>query len=587
MRKLLIAFMLVLTLGCAPTPMAPQNVAEKAMNASDISYAMIPDVEKTIERSDLAIHRFRTQSWDKLRELFTEKTKKYLTDDIMLDVWKKDFSPSGAFEKIVYRLPIVQNNALRIQSLVKFENNYIQFTISSASSGKLDGIFEMPIKLEAIKACPEDCTAEALQLFDMFRARKWTEFTAMSDARLLQKLDAAKLDEMRNDTEKLGRFISAANILPGEKPRTIVYSTVFEKGTLSLSYEFTEDAKLLSFYYKLKLSNLTSQASEEPECPPDLHAPTASEKWEERAVTVAANAEMPNKGLLTLPMNVEKPAVVILVHGSGCNDMNEELLSNHPFMDIAHGLADRGIAVLRYNKRCFEYADKIGTDLTGAVEPHILDDLDAAISMMQKDERVNGSKIFVLGHSLGGYLLPYIATKHPELAGGIVMAGSLRGLEDGLYAQLEDALKEAKATLVNADALKDQEDQMNAEYQELKNIGSDTPDDKLLLSIPAKFWKSVRPTQGAQHIANVKQPLLVLQGEKDVQVYPQHEYSAWQEAAKSQSNIECHLIPNVNHLFMTSKAEGPERSKYINEYATPAHVVPEVLDLIADFIKHK
>ena len=587
MKKYLLACLFLLTMGCAGTPAQPENASETAMNITENAYQSIPDVDKAMERSDLAIHRFRTQNWDKLRELFTSESKKYITGDMLLDVWKKDISPSGAFEKIVYRLPIVQKNTLAIQTLVKFENNYIQFTVSNASNGELDGIYEVPIKTDAINTCPKDCTAEALQIFDMFRARKWDDFHGMCDERLKNKLEISKLDDIRNETEKLGRFISAANILPGEKPRTIVYSTVFEKGTLSLSYEFTEDAKLLSFYYKLKLSNSASQASDEPECKPDLYAPTASEKWEERAVTVAANAEMPNKGLLTLPMNVEKPAVVILVHGSGCNDMNEELLSNHPFMDIAHGLADRGIAVLRYNKRCFEYADKIGTDLTGAVEPHILDDLDAAISMMQKDERVNGSKIFVLGHSMGGYLLPYIATKHPELAGGIVMAGSLRGLEDGLYAQLEDALKEAKAALVNADALKDQEDKMNAEYQELKNIGSDTPDDKLLLSIPAKFWKSIHPMQGALHIANVKQPLLVLQGEKDVQVYPQHEYSAWQEAAKSQSNIECHLIPNVNHLFMTSKAEGPERSKYINEYATPAHVVPEVLDLIADFIKHK
>ena len=587
MRKLLIACLIVLTMGCAPAQVEPQNVAETAMNESNISYANIPDVEKAIELSDLAIHRFRSQSWDKLRDLFNAETKKYFSDDAMLEVWKKDFSPSGAFEKIVYRLPIVQNNALRIQSLVKFEKNYIQFTVSSAADGQLDGIYELPIKLDAIKTCPEDCTAEALQIFDMFRARKWSEFTAMSDERLVNKMGAAQLDEMRNDTEKLGRFISAANIMPGEKPRTIVYSTVFEKGTLTLSYEFTEEAKLISFYYKYKLSKSEPKADDKPECKPDLYAPTSSENWEEKAVTVAGNPEMPNKGLLTLPMNVEKPAVAILVHGSGCNDMNEELLSNHPFMDIAHGLADRGIAVLRYNKRCFEYADKIGTDLTGAVEPHILDDLDAAIAMMQKDERVDGSKIYVLGHSLGGYLLPYIASKHPELAGGIVMAGSLRGLEDGLYAQLQDALNEAKAVMVNEDTIKEQEDKLNAEYQALKTISSDTPDDKLFMNIPAKFWKSVRTTQGAQHIANVKQPLLVLQGEKDVQVYPQYEYAAWEEAAKSQSNIECHLIPNVNHLFMTSKAEGPERSKYINEYATPAHVVPEVLDLIADFIKRK
>ncbi|MBQ4359184.1 MAG: hypothetical protein II767_02920, partial [Proteobacteria bacterium] len=109
MKKLLIACLFLLTMGCAPTQVEPQNIAETTMNESDNAYAIIPDVEKAIELSDLAIHRFRGQNWDKLRDLFNAETKKYFSDDAMLEVWKKDFSPSGAFEKIVYRLPIVQN----------------------------------------------------------------------------------------------------------------------------------------------------------------------------------------------------------------------------------------------------------------------------------------------------------------------------------------------------------------------------------------------------------------------------------------------------------------------------------------------
>ncbi|MBQ9243058.1 MAG: alpha/beta fold hydrolase [Proteobacteria bacterium] len=585
MKKYLLACLFLLTMGCAGTPAQPENASETAMNITENAYQSIPDVDKAMERSDLAIHRFRTQNWDKLRELFTSESKKYITGDMLLDVWKKDISPSGAFEKIVYRLPIVQKNTLAIQTLVKFENNYIQFTVSNASNGELDGIYEMPIKTDAINTCPKDCTAEALQIFDMFRARKWDDFHGMCDERLKNKLEISKLDDIRNETEKLGRFISAVNITPGEKPRTLVYQSLFENGMLALTYEFTEDGKLISFYYKYKLNQADqkTEAASEPEAKPDLYAPASSELWTETAISVTADADMPLKGLLTVPKNTEKPPVVILVHGSGCNDMNETLLSNHPFIDLAHGLADKGIAVLRYHKRCFEYADKIGTDLSGAIEPHVLDDVDAAIDMMQKDSRVDGSHIFVLGHSMGGYLLPYIASRHPELKGGIAMAGSLRGLEDGLYVQLIETFKE----VMPENAFKEEELKLKAEYQELKNLSADTPDDKQLLHFPAKFWKSLQPTRGELHIDKVTQPMLVLQAEKDVQVYPQHEYPAWQEAAQKHANIECHLIPNVNHLFMPVKTEGPERSKFVGEYAVPAHIVPEVIDTIAEFVKRK
>ena len=44
-----------------------------------------------------------------------------------------------------------------------------------------------------------------------------------------------------------------------------------------------------------------------------------------------------------------------------------------------------------------------------------MNDLDAAIKMLKNDTRF--TSIFVLGHSLGGSLMPAVSLQHPELAG--------------------------------------------------------------------------------------------------------------------------------------------------------------------------
>ena len=45
------------------------------------------------------------------------------------------------------------------------------------------------------------------------------------------------------------------------------------------------------------------------------------------------------------------------------------------------------------------------------------------------------ARVFVLGHSLGGMLIPRIAAADPTIAGLIVLAGAARPLEEAIVAQ--------------------------------------------------------------------------------------------------------------------------------------------------------
>ena len=63
-------------------------------------------------------------------------------------------------------------------------------------------------------------------------------------------------------------------------------------------------------------------------------------------------------GTMTIPEENGLFPAIILVHGSGPNDRDESIGPNKPFKDIAWGLATKGVAVLRYEKRTKEYPDK-------------------------------------------------------------------------------------------------------------------------------------------------------------------------------------------------------------------------------------
>src|SRR5262249_18360103 len=63
-------------------------------------------------------------------------------------------------------------------------------------------------------------------------------------------------------------------------------------------------------------------------------------------------------GTLTVPNGSGPFPAVVLVHGSGANDRDETVGPNKLFKDVAEGLSSRGVIVLRYDKRTFQYGSE-------------------------------------------------------------------------------------------------------------------------------------------------------------------------------------------------------------------------------------
>ncbi|UCC30227.1 MAG: DUF3887 domain-containing protein, partial [Phycisphaerales bacterium] len=62
-------------------------------------------------------------------------------------------------------------------------------------------------------------------------------------------------------------------------------------------------------------------------------------------------------GTLTVPKRPGPHPAVVLVHGMGPVDQDQSLYTRKPFKDLAWGLASRGVAVIRYEKRTHKYPE--------------------------------------------------------------------------------------------------------------------------------------------------------------------------------------------------------------------------------------
>ena len=323
----------------------------------------------------------------------------------------------------------------------------------------------------------------------------------------------------------------------------------------------------------------------QPVAPETSDAAEETGAWTEVELTVEADPAYPLGATLCLPVGGDEalPPVVVLVQGSGSSDRNEAILQNAPFKDLAHGLAELGVATLRYDKRTFIYPECAGdTGLDIDIRAEMLDDVNAAIALMRTDGRVDGSRIFVLGHSLGGMMVPAIAAENPDLAGAISMAGSLRRLWEIVYDQNQEAiaaydaveLPEAQRAVLDAQVA-----QIEADMETFRGAISELADDALLLGVPVRYWRSLEEYAGEHFIDELKLPLLILQGDADFQVYADVDYPLWQEALAGRDNVSFCLYEGLNHLMMPTQG-----LRDTTEYVTPSHVREDVIADIADFV---
>lgn len=283
--------------------------------------------------------------------------------------------------------------------------------------------------------------------------------------------------------------------------------------------------------------------------------------------------------LYTVPKGVSQFPVVVLVHGSGPQDKDETIGPNRPFRDLAYGLAARGVGCLRYDKRTLQYPKKMNLKSITVQEETVDDAVNAARQAMTLPG-ADKNKIFVLGHSLGGYLVPRIAQRLSDAHGFIVLAGNARPLEDLLLEQITyvSSLKKEKdpSHELKMERLKQQVALVKSDKL---NLETDTT--SLPFGIPPSYWIDLKNYDPVDVASKLPQPIMVLQGGRDYQVTTDGDFDLWKQKLESNEKNMFRLYPDLNHLFIVGEGTAVPEEYFFK----PGHVDDQVLDDISEFVK--
>jgi uncharacterized protein len=291
--------------------------------------------------------------------------------------------------------------------------------------------------------------------------------------------------------------------------------------------------------------------------------------YEERSVLVQSGPFI-LPGTLTLPRGKQNFPIVVFVHGSGSNNRDEALYALKPFRDISLGLAAKGIATLRYDKRTKVYpgASALPPGALMSIEAETTDDAHAAIALAATVPGVDTSGIYVLGHSLGGMMTPHIVAENPLLAGAIILSGPARPY----WQTIEDQYRHFNMDeSVRANAL--------AQLAMIKRVDTVADPARMLLNEPAAWWAGLQHYDQLQTIRGLHQPVLLLQGQRDCQV-PVSDIQLWEKAARRKKNVTVKVYPKLNHYYSEGKGEMSTSEEYYIPGTVPGYVVNDIAEWI-------
>jgi dienelactone hydrolase len=391
------------------------------------------------------------------------------------------------------------------------------------------------------------------------------------DGTMKNALPAEKLQQAWNSLiTQFGPFVEQSGT---RRAKALQYDVIFvtckfEKGVLDAKVVFNDKQQVAGLFFVPPRAPVSEK-------PADL---VSSDTLTEKAVLVGTG-QFALPGTLTLPKGQGSWPAVVLVHGSGPQDRDETIGPSKPFRDLAHGLASRGIAVLRYEKRTKAFpAQMTAIANTLTVKEEVIDDALAAAALLRENSRIDPNKVFVLGHSLGGYIVPRIGKLDSKIAGFIIMAGTARPLEDVVLEQLTYVFS---LDGVITDAEKASLEQLKSQIAKVKDLklSPETAAADSLLGAPAAYWLDLRGYQPAETAKELTQPMLILQGGRDYQV-TNADFQLWKNALSSRKNVEFKFYEVLNHLFI----EGQGKSTPA-EYEQAGHVAEIVVEDIANWIK--
>ncbi|MFS2222257.1 alpha/beta hydrolase [Pantoea sp. B65] len=279
------------------------------------------------------------------------------------------------------------------------------------------------------------------------------------------------------------------------------------------------------------------------------------------------------KGTLLTP-NSKPNAVVLIVPGSGPTDRD----GNNPlgvnassYRLLAEGLASKGFATLRIDKRGMFGSTMAIEDANAVTISDYVDDVRTWVKVLRS--KIQTPCIWVLGHSEGG-LVALASAPEDDVCGLVLVATPGRPMGEVLRGQL-------KANPANKLLLKQALPIIDAlEHKQRVDTTNMNPALQNLFNPAVQgFLINAFSYNPSQLISILSKPVLVLQGQRDLQV---GEADARQlKAANPQASLV--ILPNMNHVM--KEVTSDDLKANITSYTEPTlPLAPGLIDSIGEFL---
>jgi len=464
------------------------------------------------------------------------------------------------------------------------------FTLVGCGSGN-DEPAEAPTDIAADEPNWDTFNAGAIEFVELMAAGEFDTATAMFNEELASVVDADTLEEVWDELilAQAGAFIAVYETENIETQGFYVVLITLEHENMGvlLNFTFSEDGLLAGF----TVDGFPTLGEVEP---------IEFTGFTDYPIIIGEGTDWALDGMLSIPDDTSVPVpAVVIVAGSGAHDMDPTTLPTPVYREIAHFLAENGIAVIRHDKRThthgLQMAEELGDSLT--VWEEAIEDAILAAELLRADPHIDSDRVYIIGHSLGAILAPRIHENGGDFAGLIMMAGSPRCLLQiaaeqnaaNVADQIESGMIEAA---IEAGQIEEAEVEAHlATVQALQELAATILDFSAeeakdiivpLFNNSLYYWRDLSANSFAHYIQNITVPMLVMQPERDFQITVDADFVAMQELLADRDNVTFRLYEDLNHLFAPSTA-----TNFIEHAASvmeAGHVDRTVLQDIVDWI---
>src|SRR6056297_1025672 len=283
---------------------------------------------------------------------------------------------------------------------------------------------------------------------------------------------------------------------------------------------------------------------------------------------------------LTIPADTEDFPLVMIVQGSGEAGIDNLVGENATIKDIAHGLSANGIATFRYAKRNGLYPQDFKLFTSETLSKEYLEDAQIAMETVLKVPGVKG--IYLLGVSMGGYLLPEIADlleeKYSISIDGLILCAS--------------GIAKTPAPLVMFEQIKYQmeamgfsQEQISASKKTWEDLSEKKLNEKAVIhpTMTAGYVYRIMESDPYFRLKNTNASVLVIQGDADrinSAKFFQEFKRDFKDENDQKNQFEFMLFPEVNHRLMIKEYED-----LYTDLMKKGVVDPQIVDSIVEWIK--